>query len=151
MARSRSTFSKRENEKKKQKRREDKNQKREEKKANAETGKSLDDMIAYVDEFGNISDTPPDPEKKKKEVKAAHIEVSIPKQEKDEQDASKQGVVTYYDTNKNFGFIAQDETQDRFFFHESNLIEPVQEGDKVTFIAKRGMKGMDAVEVKRVS
>ena len=68
MARSRSTFSKRENEKKKQKRREDKNQKREEKKANAESGKSLDDMIAYVDEFGNISDTPPDPEKKKKEV-----------------------------------------------------------------------------------
>ncbi len=147
MGRSRSTFSKRENEKKKQKRKEDKFQKREEKKSNTES-KSLDDMIAYVDEFGNISDTPPDPEKKKKEIKATNIEVSIPKQEKDDEDPTRQGTVTYYDTNKNFGFIAQDETHDRFFFHDSNVIEPVQEGDKVIFIPKKGMKGMDAVEVK---
>ncbi|MBV6642578.1 MAG: cold shock domain-containing protein [Cyclobacteriaceae bacterium] len=149
MGRSRSTFSKRENEKKKQKRKEDKLQKREEKK-NSES-KSLDDMIAYVDEFGNISDTPPDPEKKKKEIKATNIEVSIPKQEKEDEDSAKQGTVTYYDVNKNFGFIAQDETQDRFFFHDSNVIEPVQEGDKVTFVAKKGLKGMDAVEVKLIS
>ena len=148
MGRSRSTFSKRENEKKKQKRKEDKLQKREEKK-NSES-KSLDDMIAYVDEFGNISDTPPDPEKKKKEIKATNIEVSIPKQEKDDEDLTKKGTVSYYDPNKNFGFIAQDETQDRFFFHDSNVIEPVQEGDKVSFIAKKGMKGMDAVEVKPI-
>lgn len=28
----------------------------------------LDDMMAYVDEFGNISDTPPEPEPPKKEI-----------------------------------------------------------------------------------
>ncbi|MEQ8338725.1 MAG: cold shock domain-containing protein [Cyclobacteriaceae bacterium] len=151
MGRSRSTFSKRENEKKKQKRKEDKLQKREEKKANADSGKSLDDMIAYVDEFGNISDTPPDPEKKKKEIKATNIEVSIPKQEKDDQDPTRQGAVSYYDPNKKFGFIEEIETRDRFFFHESNLIEPVQEGDKVTFTPQKGMKGMDAVDVKLIS
>ena len=74
MARSQSSFNKREKEKKRLKRREDKQQKKEEKKANAETGNTkLEDMIAYVDEFGNITDTPPDPEKKKKEVNSAGL------------------------------------------------------------------------------
>lgn len=149
MGRSRSTFSKRENEKKKQKKKEDKLQKREEKKANTESGKSLDDMIAYVDEFGNISDTPPDPEKKKKEVKAANIEISIPKQEEEEKDQPKEGIVSYYDHSKNFGFI-QGPENDRFFVHESNVEEPIQEGDKVSFMPRKGLKGMDATEVKLI-
>ena len=147
MGRSRSTFSKRENEKKKQKKKEDKQQKREEKKASNES-KSLDDMIAYVDEFGNISDTPPDPEKKKKEVKAANIEISIPKKEEEDPDLPKQGIVSFYDHTKNYGFIAGSENQERYFVHESNVLEPIQEGDKVSFIPRKGLKGMDATEVK---
>ncbi|XOV91281.1 MAG: cold-shock protein [Bacteroidota bacterium] len=148
MGRSRSTFSKRENEKKKQKKKEDKQQKREEKKANNDS-KSMDDMIAYVDEFGNISDTPPDPDKKKKEVKAANIEISIPKKEEDDQDSTKEGVVSFYDHSKNFGFI-QGPENDRYFVHESNVLEPIQEGDKVSFVPRKGLKGMDATEVKPI-
>lgn len=53
------SFSKRELEKKKQKKRIEKQKKKEERKANAGSA-SFEDMIAYVDEFGMITDTPPD-------------------------------------------------------------------------------------------
>ena len=151
MARSQSSFNKREKEKKRLKRREDKQQKKEEKKANAESGNTkLEDMIAYVDEFGNITDTPPDPEQKKKEVKAANIEISTPKKEEEDMTSERRGTVNFYDPTKNYGFINQDGTDERFFVHASSLITPIQEGDKVSFIPKRGMKGMDAVDVKLI-
>ena len=46
--------------------RKEKREKAEERKANSDKGKSLEDMMAYIDENGNISSTPPDPGKKKK-------------------------------------------------------------------------------------
>ncbi|MDL5044925.1 hypothetical protein QQ054_02570 [Oscillatoria amoena NRMC-F 0135] len=63
MARSKETQGKKENDKKKQKKRKEKEEKREERKANYKKGKSLEEMMAYVDENGNISNTPPDPKK----------------------------------------------------------------------------------------
>lgn len=149
MAKSRITFNKKEREKKKQKKKEEKLQRKEDRKENPEPAKSLDDMIAYVDEFGNITDTPPDPALKKKEVKAHNIEVSIPRQSAEENKKEKEGVVSFFDTTKKFGFIKEVGTQDSFFVHESNLVDPIQEGDKVTFIPQKGAKGMDAVDVKK--
>ena len=58
------TFSKKEKEKKKQQKKKEKEQRKNERKANAKSGQSLEDMMAYVDENGNISSTPPDPNKK---------------------------------------------------------------------------------------
>ena len=54
---------KKEKEKKKQKKRQEKDEKKLERKASASKG-GLEDMIAYVDEFGNITSTPPDPKNK---------------------------------------------------------------------------------------
>ena len=65
MGKSQETFSKKEKEKKRLKKRQDKLVKKEERKSTSEGG-SLESMMAYVDEFGNLSDTPPDPLKKKK-------------------------------------------------------------------------------------
>ena len=55
--------------------------------ARAENKNSLDDdsMIAYVDQYGNITDTPPDPEERE-EINAEDIELGIPKKEKIEGD-----------------------------------------------------------------
>ena len=64
MGKSQETFSKKEKEKKRIKKKQDKDQKKEERKANAVKGKTLEEMFAYVDENGNISTTPPDPNKK---------------------------------------------------------------------------------------
>ena len=37
-------------------------------------------MMAYIDENGNISSTPPDPTKKRKVINAEDIEIGVPKQ-----------------------------------------------------------------------
>ena len=68
MAKSQETFSKKEAEKKKAQKKKEKEQRKEERKANAKSG-SLEDMMAYVDEYGNITSTPPDPLKKKSIIK----------------------------------------------------------------------------------
>jgi hypothetical protein len=60
MAKSKETFLKREKEKKRIKQRQEKQEKMEERKANGDKPKSLEDMLAYIDEDGNISSTPPD-------------------------------------------------------------------------------------------
>ncbi|GAB3817910.1 hypothetical protein GCM10028895_14490 [Pontibacter rugosus] len=65
MGRSQETFSKKEKEKKRLKKRQDKEQKKEERQANSDKGKGIEEMLAYVDENGNITSTPPDPTKKK--------------------------------------------------------------------------------------
>ncbi|HVZ95439.1 MAG TPA: hypothetical protein VG847_01085 [Chitinophagaceae bacterium] len=59
MAKSKQSFAKREKEKKRQQQKKAKQQKKEERKANAVKGKSLDEMMAYVDESGNLTATPP--------------------------------------------------------------------------------------------
>ena len=65
MAKSKETFNKKEKEKKRLKQRQDKAEKMEQRNANAKKGKSLDEMMAYLDENGNLTSTPPDPKKKK--------------------------------------------------------------------------------------
>lgn len=68
MARSQNSFLKKQREKLKQKKKEDKQEKKQERRENSPGG-DLENMLAYVDEYGNISDTPPEPkvEKKKRE------------------------------------------------------------------------------------
>jgi len=71
MGRSQETFGKKEVRKKKEKKRKQKEEKRLARKE-ADTRSSMDDMIAYVDENGVISTTPPDPDQKKKVKSALH-------------------------------------------------------------------------------
>lgn len=69
MAKSQATFMKKQLEKNRQKKKEDKSQRKEERKQNP-GGSDLESMMAYVNEFGEIVDTPPEkkiptpPEKK---------------------------------------------------------------------------------------
>lgn len=149
MARSQNTFNKREKEKKRLQKKKEKQEKMKERKANAASG-DLNDMMAYVDESGNISDRPPDPDQKKKEVKASSIEIGVPKQEKEDLTAERRGRVTFFNESKGYGFINQDGTQERFFVHINGTIERIQEGDKVSFQVEKGPKGLNAIEVKVV-
>ena len=147
MARSQSTFSKREKEKKRLQKREEKQKKKEERKANAGDG-GFESMIAYVDENGMIVDTPPDPSKRE-EVDAESIELGIPTRE-DIPEEPRVGKVDFFDHSKGFGFINEDGGRERFFVHVSGLLEEVVEGDRVTYELERGPKGMNAVRVKKV-
>lgn len=148
MAKSQVTYNKQEKEKKRLKKRKDKQQKKEERKANPQGG-GFENMIAYVDENGNITDTSPDPANKTK-IDAESIEVSIPKRGKEETPAIRTGRVEFFDDKKGFGFIKETESQEKYFFHISGLLDDVKENDSVTFDLERGFKGMSAVRVKKV-
>ena len=54
------SFSKKENFKKKLQKQKEKNLKREERKTNNNKGKGLEEMLLYVDENGQLTETPPD-------------------------------------------------------------------------------------------
>ena len=149
MARSQQTFSKSEKEKKRLKKREEKKKKMEARKAEAKLSGKKGIEFAYVDHNGNLTDTPPDPSMKIK-VKAADIEISIPKtleSEREAFDPVRNGTVSFFDSSKGFGFIIDSEDQEKYFTHVSGLIDEIAENDKVSFELAKGMKGMNAVKV----
>jgi len=147
LGRSTETFSKKEKEKKRLKKAKDKQEKAEERKSNSSKGKSLEDMMAYVDEFGNISSTPPDPSRKLK-VNSEDIQIGIPRQEDIVLDVVRTGIVTLFNEAKGYGFIRDSQTQESIFVHVNNLTEPIKENNKVTFEVEPGAKGPVAVKVK---
>jgi len=147
MAKSQNSFIKQENEKKRLKKRKDKLQRKEERKSNPSEG-GLDSMIAYVDENGNLSDTPPDPTKKRK-IDASTIEIGVSRREEPDVPAVRQGKVDFYDDSKGFGFIKEIGTQEKFFVHVKALLKPIKEGDMVSFEVERGLKGLNAVRVDK--
>lgn len=150
MAKSQQTFSKSEKEKKRIKKRELKAKKKEERKANAIKGGKLEDMLAYVDQYGRITDTPPDPEDKIV-VEAEDIILGIPKKSDYEaEDPTKEGKVSFFDDSKGFGFIINLQTQEKHFVHVSGLIDEIKENDKVSFELEKGLRGMNAVKVKKI-
>jgi len=149
MARSQETFGKKEKEKKRLKKRKEKQEKKEERRAASEGG-GLDNMMAYLDEDGNIVDTPPDPSVKKKIIKASSIEIGVPKKEEEPVIKDHEGKVSFFDDSKGFGFIIDNLTQEKYFVHVSGLVDEIQESDKVSFELERGMKGMNAVNVKLI-
>jgi len=149
MAKSQETFGKKEKQKKKLKERQDKKDKMEERKANAKKGKSLDEMMAYLDENGNITSTPPDPNRRIV-FKAEDMQIGVPKQlPPDPEEAFRTGVVTFFNDDKGFGFINDLRTQERVFVHVNQLSEPIRENDKVRFEVEMGPKGPSALRVKK--
>jgi len=143
------TWNKKEREKKKQKERKEKEERRQERKENAKEGKSFDDMLAYVDEYGQISSTPPDPKRMVKAVKLEDIEIGVPKQRPvDPSELIRKGTVTFFNDAKGFGFIKDQQTQESIFVHANSLSEPIKENNRVTFEVQMGPKGPNAVGVK---
>ena len=150
MGRSQETFNKKEVRNKKEKKRKEKEKKRLARKDTDKSG-SLDDMIAYVDEHGNITDTPPDPSRKKEEVNLEDIEVSVPKSDPNDQaDPVRKGTVTFFNDSKGYGFIRDSETKESVFVHINNVLEDIKEGNLVSFEVEMGQKGPTAVQVKQI-
>lgn len=148
MSKSQNSQIKQENEKKRLKKRKDKLQKMEERKSSSlET--DFDSMIAYVDENGNLTSTPPDPSKKRK-IDASTIEIGVSRREEEVVPAIRSGRIDFFDDSKGFGFIKETGTQEKYFVHVKGLLQEVKEGDTVSFELERGMKGMNAVRVTKI-
>ena len=148
MSKSKETSNKKEKEKKRLKQRQDKQQRMEERKAHKRDGNSLDGMMAYLDENGNLSDTPPDPRKKKVFLQE-DMQIGVPKQEDLPPDEPRIGTVTFFNKAKGFGFINDTITNDRVFFHIKDMDEPVEESDKVKFFVERSPRGLNALQVSK--
>jgi cold shock CspA family protein len=149
MAKSKESFNKKEKEKKRLKQRQDKQEKKEERKSHAKKGKSLDEMMAYIDENGNISSTPPDPNKMKT-FNQEDMQIGVPKYEPNEEDAIRKGVVSFFNDAKGFGFINDSVTRERVFVHVNKLTEQLRENDKVTFEVEMGPKGPSAINIQKI-
>jgi cold shock CspA family protein len=147
MAKSQNAFNKQENEKKRLKKRKEKQDRKEEQRLNPSEG-GFDSMIAYVDEFGRLTDTPPDPSKKMK-VDASTIEVGVPRREEEFISPFRNGRVDFFDDSKGFGFIKETGTQEKYFVHINGCLDKIKEGDTVAFELEQGKKGINAVRVKK--
>ena len=134
------TYNKRENEKKKQVRRAEKQKKKEDRKLLGKAN-SFDDMIAYVDENGVITSTPPELNPNKEEIKQEDILISTPKKGDIETSTVLKGRVDY--------FIKDLGSDEKYFFHVSNnTLTDISETDIVTFELERGLRGMNAINIR---
>ena len=150
MAKSQETFNKKEKEKKRLQKRQDKQEKKEARQSNARNGNDLDDMMAYLDENGNITSTPPDP-RKKKVINAEDIEIGVAKRQPiDEAELLRSGVITMFNESKGYGFIKDSKSNESVFVHINSLSDRVREGDKVSFEVELTHKGKNAVGVKKI-
>ncbi len=142
------SWNKKERENKKREARKKKQERKLERKENTNKGKDLNEMMAYLDENGNLTSVPPD--SPKREVKLEDIEIGVPKRkELTAEELLRKGVVTYFNGAKGFGFIEDSQNGQRIFVHQSASSELLQEGAKVTFNIERGPRGFTAVDVSR--
>lgn len=140
------SFNKKEREKKRRKRKKEKEERKQQRKL--EGTKPIEFM--YQDENGNLTTTPPDPTKKTK-INLEEISISTPKKEQtEESNFLKTGVVKFFDASKGYGFIIDNDTKDSFFVHVANLVDPIQDNDKVSFEVGSGPKGPIAIGVKLI-
>ena len=145
MSKSQETWNKKEREKQKQKARQAKEERRKERKEKGKAG--IDDMMAYVDENGNLSASPPDP-RKKIVVKAEDIEIGVTYQKtEDPKDLVRTGRVSFFNEEKGYGFIREERSGQSIFVHVNNCKEPIQQDSKVNFEIENGPKGASAINV----
>ena len=61
-----------------------------------------------------------------------------------------EGTVKFFNDTKNFGFIAGEDGKD-YFVHVSGIKKgPIKVGDKVSFKAEQGDRGLKAVDVEKL-
>ena len=62
----------------------------------------------------------------------------------------KKGVVKFFNNEKGFGFIVDEESKEDIFVHKTGLVDNIQEDDTVEFEVEQGNRGLNAVNVTKV-
>ncbi|MGJ1204476.1 cold-shock protein [Sphingobacterium lactis] len=142
MAKSQLTFKKKETAKKKQLKKLEKQERREMNKANNDKGKALEEMFVYVDEFGNLSDTPPSQPYKFKEE-----DLQRPA---DPEDEYLFGKVSYYNEVGHYGFIRDNVTRETVYFNDNLAGMVLNLNQKVKYKYVRSKQGNQISEVELI-
>lgn len=140
------TYAKKDRESKKAKVKRDKADKKEQRKLNNNKGKSLDEMMAYVDIDGNLTSEPPDmrtPKETTRTNPGAALPVYDPEQ-------MRSGSVVFFDDAKRYGFINDSKSGESIFVLGRNAAFKIKKGDHVSFYKERGSKGFIAVNVQLI-
>ena len=58
------------------------------------------------------------------------------------------GTVKFFNDTKGFGFIKEEDSNNEYFVHVSNLIDKIYENDEVSFDLADGKKGKNAINVE---
>ena len=93
--------------------------------------------------------SPPDPSKKKI-IKESDIVLGSRNIGGASVDPVRKGKVTYFNASKGYGFIKDIETQESIFVHSKAVSFAIKENDLVSFETENGMKGLNAVQVKKI-
>tara|TARA_B100001059_G_scaffold231940_1_gene268770 strand:+ start:593 stop:784 length:192 start_codon:yes stop_codon:yes gene_type:complete len=62
----------------------------------------------------------------------------------------KKGVVKFFNNEKGFGFIIDEENKEEVFVHKTGLVDNIQEDDTVEFEVEQGNRGLNAVNVTKI-
>lgn len=54
----------------------------------------------------------------------------------------------FFNNQKGFGFISQNDDRNEIFVHVTGLIDEIRENDQVTYDVEDGRKGLNAINVK---
>lgn len=108
---------------------------------------SLESMLAYVDENGNLSATPPDP-RVKREINLEDIQLGAADSHAPSEPIRHEGRIDTFFQDKGFGFI-KDTHGKSVFVHVSALDDTMDVGDRISFETEQTPKGVSAVNVRR--
>ncbi len=141
------TVAKKEKEKKRARKKKEKLEKREDRKTHNNKGKSLEDMLIYVDEMGNLTDVPPGKQQARKKINAEDIQIGVSHQVEEEVEST--GTISLFFNDKAYGFITEDVTRANIFVHSNSFMESLKEKDRVTFKKEHTPKGISAINVRK--
>lgn len=144
------TITKKALQQKKSKKKKEKLERKEERKANNNKGKSLDEMIAYLDENGNLTNIPPDRQTKKR-IQTGDIQLGATPVDREKPGTTVcTGTIALFFTDKGFGFITEDNTHENIFVHCNKMKEALKEKDRVSFRKEKTPKGFAATDVEKI-